>query len=63
MDNQAYDDLVFLLKPAIIATTRGDSNRIHKERQAKTIGATVVDVTMPISDKSTTKLVHLLEEL
>jgi FAD synthetase len=63
MSNTDYDTLVFSIKPAIIATTGGDANRYHKERQAKKIGAQVVDVTPQISDKSTTKLVHLLNEL
>ncbi len=63
MTNEDYDALVFALKPAIIATTRGDVNRHHKERQAKQIGAKVVDVTPQISDKSTTKLINLLNEL
>jgi len=61
--NDFYDKLVFQLKPAIIATTTGDSNRSHKERQAKTIDAQVIDVTMPVRDQSTTKLLQLLEEL
>ncbi|HVA96550.1 MAG TPA: adenylyltransferase/cytidyltransferase family protein [Candidatus Acidoferrales bacterium] len=63
MTDKEYDALVFAIKPAIIATTSGDMQRHHKERQAKQIGAHVVDVTMPISDKSTTKLVNLLNEL
>ena len=63
MSNTDYDTVVFSIKPAIIATTRGDVNRHHKERQAKQIGALVVDVTPQISDKSTTKLIHLLNEL
>lgn len=63
MSDQAYDDMVITLKPAIIATTSGDSNRYHKERQAKLVDAKVIDVTQPITDQSTTKLVHLLEEL
>jgi FAD synthetase len=63
MSNTDYDSLVFAIKPAIIATTGGDTNRYHKERQAKEIGALVIDVTPQISDKSTTKLVHLLNEL
>jgi FAD synthetase len=58
-----YDNLVIQLKPAIIATTAGDTYRAHKERQAEKIGATVVDVTAPISNQSTTKLVSLLSEL
>ena len=63
MSNTDYDTLVFAIKPAIIATTAGDANRFHKERQAKKIGARVIDVTARISDKSTTKLITLLNEL
>jgi FAD synthetase len=63
MTDQEYDALVFAIKPAIIATTSGDGNRHHKERQAKKIDAKVVDVIMPVSDKSTTKLVKLLDEI
>lgn len=63
MTNKSYDDLVFILKPAIIATTKGDINKHYKERQAEIIGAKVIDVTTPISDKSTTKLVEILDEL
>ena len=63
MDNKAYDDLVIAIKPAIIATTSGDINRHHKERQAKLVGAHVIDVTTPITDKSTTRLIRMLDEL
>jgi rfaE bifunctional protein nucleotidyltransferase chain/domain len=63
MTNTDYDALVFAIKPAIIATTQGDVHRHHKDRQAKQIGAKVVDVTQPISDKSTTKLINLLNEI
>ena len=63
MTNQDYDDLVIALKPAIIATTAGDSNRHHKERQAQLVGAEVIDVTGFVSDKSTTHVVKLLNEL
>lgn len=63
MSNKDYDDLVITLKPAIIATTQGDSNRHHKERQAKLVGADVIDVTEFVSDKSTSQVVKLLNEL
>lgn len=61
--NTVYDNLVNLLKPAIIATTAGDTARSHKERQAKQIGAKVIDVTQLVTNQSTTKLVHILHEL
>jgi rfaE bifunctional protein nucleotidyltransferase chain/domain len=63
MSNISYDDLVITLKPAIIATTQGDSNRHHKERQAQQLGAHVIDVTGLVSDKSTTQVINLLNEL
>lgn len=63
MSNKDYDTVVFSIKPAIIATTQGDVNRHHKDRQARQIGAKVVDVTPQISDESTTRLVHLLHEI
>jgi len=62
-DNSFYDDLVIQLKPAIIAATQGDPNRHHKERQAKEIGATVVDVITPITNQSTTHLISVLKEI
>ncbi len=63
MSNKAYDTLVYAIRPDIIATTGGDTNRHHKERQAKKIGAEVIDVTSQISDKSTTKLLAIVNEL
>ncbi|HSA83715.1 MAG TPA: adenylyltransferase/cytidyltransferase family protein [Patescibacteria group bacterium] len=62
-DKPDYDELVIHIKPAIIATTRGDANRFHKERQANEVGARVVDVTDEISNKSTTKIIKILEEI
>lgn len=54
-----YDDMISLLKPAIIATTNGDPYRSHKERQAKKIGSEVIDVIERIENQSTTKLASL----
>lgn len=62
-ENTMYDNLVIGIKPAIIATTAGDSNRFHKERQAKVIGAQVIDVTTLVQNQSTTKLITILNEL
>ena len=61
--NSFYDGLINQIKPAIIATTAGDPYRMHKERQAKTIGARVVDVIQPVHNQSTTKLISILKEL
>lgn len=62
-NNSEYDELVISLKPAIIATTKGDKSRFHKERQAEKIGAKVLDVTGPVSNHSTTKLIEVLNEI
>jgi len=58
-----YDGLVISIKPAIIATTKGDSARIHKERQAGLIKAKVVDVTTHVSNQSTSRLIDILKEI
>lgn len=63
MTDDAYDTLVFAIKPAIIATTQGDEHRNHKERQAAAIGAQVVDAVAQIENQSTTRLISILNEL
>jgi FAD synthetase len=62
MQNADYDTLITNIQPDIIATTKGDPNRAHKERQAKANGAQVIDVTTPVKDQSTTRLIALLQE-
>lgn len=61
MTDEAYDTLVFAIKPAIIATTKGDAYRTHKERQAMAIGAQVVDVVEQVENQSTTRIVNMLK--
>lgn len=51
-----YDNLVSSLKPAIIATTKGDPYRHHKERQAKMVKGRVIDVIDRMSEFSTTTM-------
>ena len=55
-----YDDIVIRIKPDSIATTKGDKNRMHKERQAKKIQGVVYDVIPRIknmsSDRKSTRL-------
>lgn len=58
--NEDYDNLVFKLKPDIIATTKGDPARFHKERQAKALKIKVVDVIERIPNQSTTRLINNL---
>lgn len=59
--DQDYDNLLSSLKPTIIATTKGDANRHHKERQAKLINAQVVEVIQRIEYTSTTMLAKTLK--
>lgn len=61
-NDKEYDDLVFSLKPAIIAGTKADPKRIHKERQAKVIHAQLIDVVERITDTSTSKLAEILNK-
>ncbi len=58
--NSAYDNLLCKIKPTIIATTKGDPNRTHKERQGILIHAKVIDVMERIQNASTSKLAKLL---
>lgn len=63
MTDETYDALVISLKPAIIAATKGDVYRFHKERQAEKVGATVVDVIQPVENHSTSRLIAILNEI
>ena len=54
--NNEYDQLVVQIKPDIIATTNPDPFLFHKERQAKMIGAKVVEVINLIPNISTTEI-------
>ena len=60
LTDQGYDYIVAKIKPDVLAATKGDPNRAHKERQAKMIDARVIEVTDAISDKSTSRLIKLL---
>ncbi len=62
VSDQLYDSLILDTKPAIIATTQPDVNRRHKERQAKMVGGTVVDVIPKIENQSTSRIASLLEK-
>jgi rfaE bifunctional protein nucleotidyltransferase chain/domain len=55
-----YDKLIFELKPAIIATTKSDQYKLHKNRQAALVGAQVVEVIDRIQKYATTKIEKLL---
>lgn len=57
--DQDYDDLLSKIKPTIIATTKGDPNKHHKERQAKRMGINVCEV-MERMNTSTSQLTKLL---
>lgn len=61
LTDKDYDRIVIQIKPAIIATTKGDPFRMHKERQAVLINCKIIDVTDIISDQSTSRLVKLLK--
>jgi FAD synthetase len=58
--NNDYDLLMKKLNPAIITTTKGDSQGVHNQRQAKLINAKVVYVINKIDNKSTTNLAKVI---
>lgn len=62
LDDKMYDQIIFEIKPDILATTHGDPQRHHKERQAKFVKAEVVDIIERLEDQSTTRLAKLLKE-
>lgn len=62
-NDEEYDRLVIQLKPAIIATTKGDREKFHKERAAKLIAAEVIEVINAISNQSTSRLIAALHEI
>lgn len=60
--DQDYDNLVMQIKPDIIATTKADRYKIHKERQAKLLNAQVLDVIDRLPNKSTNLLAQKLSQ-
>lgn len=62
LSNEDYDKLIFDIKPAIIATTKGDPAKMHKIRQAETVSAKVIDVTDVVTNASTTRLADILSK-
>lgn len=61
LTDKNYENMIINLKPDIITTTIGDPGKAKKERQAKLVGAKVVEVTEYIKDQSTSRLIELLE--
>lgn len=55
-----YLALVQKIRPSIIAITEGDEYKSHKEKQAGTVGATVIEIPK-IHTHSTSGLVKLLD--
>ncbi len=58
--DEDYRNVTKLIKPAIIATTKGDQYLAQKKTAADTVGAQVVEVIHQIEDKSTSHLSQLL---
>lgn len=58
--DQDYEIFVKKIKPHVIAVTQGDPYIGHKQRQAKEIGAIVMEIPK-IHTPSTTQLAKLLE--
>lgn len=58
--NEEYDEMIYSLKPDIIATTKSDPGRSHKKRQAEKLGIKLVDVLDRIKNQSTSRIAKLL---
>jgi len=62
MTNDDYDNLVKALQPDIIATTNNDQGWEHKKRTANLIGAQLIEVTQPIKNVSTSRIITQLQK-
>lgn len=62
MTNDTYDTLIKEIHPSVIATTDNDPSIIHKERQAKLVGAKVIAVNNYLPSVSTSKLLDILSK-
>lgn len=62
LTDKNYDDLVIGIKPAIIATTKGDLQRKHKERQARLINSVVIDVIEQVPNTSSSRLAKIVSK-
>lgn len=62
MSNDDYDTLLEKIQPSVIATTEYDPLIEHKDRQAKKIGAAIVEVNKYVPSVSTTKLLDVLSK-
>lgn len=62
MQNTDYDKLIINLKPDVLAVTKNDPQITHNRRQAKKIGAKVVEVIARIENKSSTSLAKLIAQ-
>lgn len=63
LTDREYDELILAIKPAIIATTEGDSSEHHKKRQAELSGAALMHVIKRLPEYSTSKLVEKVKNL
>jgi bifunctional ADP-heptose synthase (sugar kinase/adenylyltransferase) len=57
-----YDRLVNALKPSVIAVTKESETIKYAKRQAKIIGALVLEVIGQIPDQSTSKIAQIIAQ-
>lgn len=60
--DEDYDNLIREIRPNVLAITEDDPYIEHKKRQASIVGASVESVISRIIDKSTSRLVKIIEE-
>ena len=63
LNNAQYDQLILAIKPAIIATTKGDQYLHHKKRQGKLCNAKVIEVIERDTQYSTTQLIKEMKSV
>jgi len=61
-NNNDYDAFTANIEPLIIAVTRGSEALLHAKRQARMVGARLIEVIGRIPEKSTTKIAKIISD-
>ena len=61
-NDSQYDEIVKLIRPRVIAVTKGDTNLHHKKRSAKMIEAKVKVVTKRVKEHSSSNLTKFIQK-
>lgn len=60
--NDDYKKLIKIIKPDIIAVTKGDKMLEQKKKQAKAVGAKLIEVNKLIPKQSSSKIIEMIAQ-